>query len=237
MMTLQVEQTCGERSRTTARPTRVLKMTIEFFHDVLCAWCYAFSPRVHRLAEEYPSLRIEHHCFALAPTPERIALMFGSKEHGKQEILNHWRAANENDDEHRMNPELMAIRPFDYPYSMPGLRACKAAEFQGGHEAHWPMFDRVQRAHLTECLNIAEFNTLKECARDVGLDVARWEEDYHRNTVAGAVRNDLARAEYYGITGVPTLVADGKFVLTGAQRYEILEHWIRQAFKETKEMR
>lgn len=36
------------------------------------------------------------------------------------------------------------------------------------------MFDRVQRAHLTECLNIADLEVLRQCAADIGLDVARW---------------------------------------------------------------
>lgn len=192
---------------------------------------------MRRLAAEHPDLQIVHRCFALAPTPERIAQMFGSKERGKREILDHWRAANANDDEHRMNPELMATRPFNYPYSMPGLKACKAAEMQGGpdfvevspvggHEAHWAMFDRIQRAHLTECLNIAEFGVLRSCARDVGLDLARWEADYSSSAVENAVHADLERADAYGITGVPSLVADGKHLFVGAQPYTRLVAWI-----------
>ena len=47
------------------------KIQIEFFHDVLCAWCYAISPRVRRIAKEYPA-EIIHRCFALAPAPESI---------------------------------------------------------------------------------------------------------------------------------------------------------------------
>jgi putative protein-disulfide isomerase len=206
-------------------------MTIEFFHDVLCAWCYALSPRVRRLAAEYPDLQIVHRCFALAPTPERISQMFGSKERGKREILDHWRAANANDDEHRMRPDVMASRAFDYPYSMPGLKACKAAELQGGQEAHWAIFDRIQRAHLTECLNIADFSVLKSCAQDVGLNVARWEEDYRNPAVEEAVQADLHLAEAYGITGVPSLVADGRFLLVGAQKYETLTAWIESTMK------
>jgi predicted DsbA family dithiol-disulfide isomerase len=62
------------------------KMQIEFFHDVLCAWCYAISPRVRRIAKEYP-VEIIHRCFALAPTPESIVEIFNSKEIGKLEIL------------------------------------------------------------------------------------------------------------------------------------------------------
>jgi len=162
----------------------------------------------------------------LAPTPEAIVEIFGSKERGKREILNHWRAANLNDDEHRINADLMAQRPFDYPYSMPGLLACKAAEMQGGPAAHWDMFDRVQRAHLTECLNIADFEVLRQCAVDVGLDVGRWERDYGSAAVREAVERDLARARLLGITGVPTLVAEGRFGLVGAQTYQRLTEWV-----------
>jgi len=201
-------------------------LTIEFFHDVLCAWCYAFSPRVRRLVRERPEITVVHRCFALAPTPEAIVEIFGSKERGKREILNHWRAANLNDDEHRINADLMAQRPFDYPYSMPGLLACKAAEMQGGPAAHWDMFDRVQRAHLTECLNIADFEVLRQCAVDVGLDVGRWERDYGSAAVREAVERDLARARLLGITGVPTLVAEGRFGLVGAQTYQRLTEWV-----------
>lgn len=168
---------------------------------------------------------MEHRCFALAPTPEAIVAIFGSRAEGKREILQHWRAANANDDDHRINADLMAARPFDYPYSMPGLRACKAAERQGGQEAHWAMFDRVQRAHLTECVNIADPEVLRACAADVGLDVARWEQDFESPEVAEEVERDLARARVYGITGVPTLVAEGRYVLVGAQPYDRLQEW------------
>ncbi|MDR7428225.1 MAG: DsbA family protein [Armatimonadota bacterium] len=205
---------------------------LEFFHDVLCAWCYALSPRVPQLVSEYPEVRVVHRAFALAPSPEAIVVMFGSKEAGKREILSHWRAANRNDDEHRIRADLMATRPFDYPYSMPGLLACKAAERQGGQEAHGAMFDRVQRAHLTECLNIADFEVLRQCAHDVGLNVARWERDYHAPDTRDQVEQDLVRARLYGITGVPTLVADHTYGLTGAQSYERLKAWLEAVLQQ-----
>ena len=59
---------------------------VEFFHDVLCGWCYALSPRVRRLVEEHPDVVVEHRCFALAPTPDAIVAIFGSKEAGKAEM-------------------------------------------------------------------------------------------------------------------------------------------------------
>jgi predicted DsbA family dithiol-disulfide isomerase len=40
------------------------------------------------------------------------------------------------------------------------------------------------------------------------------------------VERDLARARIYGITGVPTLVAEGRHTLVGAQPYDRLALWL-----------
>jgi len=183
---------------------------------------------VRRLVEQHPEVQVTHRAFALAPTPEAIVHIFGSKEAAKREILSHWRAANAADDEQRIDADLMAARPFAYPHSMPGLLACRAAELQGGREAHWSMLDRVQRAHLTECLNIADPAVLARCARDIGLDVPRWQRDYGSDEARQAVERDLARARLYGVTAVPTLVAEARYALVGARRYETLERWLEE---------
>jgi hypothetical protein len=69
--------------------------------------------------------------------------MFGSGVNGKNEIMGHWAAAASHPDGESINVSLMRSREFPYPYSMPGLLACKAAQFQGGMPAHWDMFDRI----------------------------------------------------------------------------------------------
>jgi predicted DsbA family dithiol-disulfide isomerase len=203
------------------------KIQIEFFHDVLCAWCYAVSPRVRRLAKEYP-VEVVHRCFALAPTPEAIVEIFGSKEEGKREILDHWRMANLNDDEHRINADLMEKRDFDYPHSIPGLLACKAAEIVGGQNVHWDVFDRIQKAHLTECRNIADFEVLISCVKDVGLDVEAWHKAYIDRKTFDMMLSDFERAYGYGVTGVPTLVANSRYGLVGAQKYETIKKWLEK---------
>lgn len=197
-------------------------MKIEFFHDVLCAWCYAFSPRLRRLVNEFPDIEIIHRCFALAPAPESIAQIFGSKEKGKQEILNHWRAANENEDEHRICADDMACKNFDYPYSMPGLIACKAAEFQGGQKIHWDMFDRIQKAHLTETQNIADKQGLINCASELSLDIEIFKKDFESDKTLRAVEEDILRARLAGVYAVPTIIINDEKIISGAQKYDVL---------------
>jgi predicted DsbA family dithiol-disulfide isomerase len=140
--------------------------------------------------------------------------------------------ANANDDEHRIRADLMEQRDFDYPYSMPGLLACKVAELQGGQSAHWDMFDRVQRAHLVECVNIADGEVLRMCARDVGLDVERWERDYRSERTHQMVEEDVSRARHYGVDGVPTLVIEGRYRIVGAQKYDRLAAFLEHVRNE-----
>lgn len=206
-------------------------MEIEFFHDVLCAWCYALSPRLRRLTEEFSDIKVIHRSFPLAPEPNDIAQMFGSKEKGKRDILQHWKAANMNDDEHRINAELMEQREFDYPYSTPALLACKAAELQGGQAMHWDYFDKAQEAHLSLCRNIADFDVLTDIARELGLDVEKFSADLRGEQVKYLLRLDIDRALELGVDATPTLVANGN-VLTGAVPYDNLKRWYLKVRQE-----
>lgn len=203
-------------------------MQVEFFHDVLCAWCFALSPRMRRLVAEFPEIEVIHRSFALASDADRLVEMFGSKEAAKREILNHWRNANENDDEHRIHTEDMALRTFDYPYSMPGLLACKSAELQGGQLAHWNMFDRIQKAHLVETQNIADFNVLLQCADEVGLDTERFKNDFESDATLDAIYQDSYRARELGVNAVPSLLINGRKLLSGAHKYETLKELIQR---------
>lgn len=205
-----------------------MKLEIEFFHDPLCPWCYTHSPRIHRLSEEYPEVHIVHRCFAMAPNPNWVANIFGSNEEGKKVVIEHWRAANFHDQEQRINPLLMQTRTFDYPYSTPGLLACKAAELQGGQEAHWRMFDKLQERHLTKCLNINDNTVLLECARESGLYILQWEEDYCSPRTLELVEKDIQRAIELRVFSTPTLVANGRHALPGISEYDYLRLWVEQ---------
>ena len=202
------------------------KMTIDFYHDVLCVWCFLTSARLRRISLDFPQIDIVHHAFALAPNSNSISQMFGDAVNGKKEILGHWSAAAANPDGEKINVSLMRQREFPYPYSMPGLLACKAAQFQGGMVAHWNMFDRVQRAHAVEANNITETEILKGCAIDIGLDPTRWEFDFKSPAVRQAVEADIREARQVGVNAVPTLIFNQHWLLPGAVSEKVLRQVI-----------
>lgn len=198
-------------------------LTIEFFHDVICSFCYPMSYRMRLLQKEIPGLTIVHRSFALAMEPEDLAAMFGSREAAKKEILHHWATANQNDDLHRFNIEGMQRQSFPFPTSKKPLLACKAAGLAGGQEEYWAVFDALQRALFTENLDIGNPGVLAETVRQTPVNFARWQALFAAPETLLAVEEDLALAQSYGITSVPSLVVNGNYRISGAQPLPTLQ--------------
>jgi predicted DsbA family dithiol-disulfide isomerase len=73
---------------------------IDFFHDVVCGWCYVMSPRLRQVAREL-GLRVRHRSFVLQASRAEMVAAFGSMERAKQVILEHWQACAQHDDQRR----------------------------------------------------------------------------------------------------------------------------------------
>lgn len=188
------------------------------------------SPRLERLVQELQTQGVEvavhHHTFALAPGPEDLVRMFGSLDAAKREILEHWRHAAQHDEAGRIRPDLMAQRPFPYPHSTPALLACAAASVLAGEVGHGRYFSRAQRAHLTECHNIADRTVLLALAEECGFDRGAFAAAMDGPEATRVLSADQELARRLGIHAVPTLVVDGRWRVTGAVPYDRL----REAF-------
>lgn len=146
------------------------KVTIEFFHDVICSFCFPMSYRMRKLAGMMPEVEVVHRSFALVKEEYDFDRMFGSRAAAKNEILSHWEHANQNDDLHRFNIQGMRQTNFPFPTSMKGLIACKAAFFVGGDAAYWDVFDALQNALFVQNRNIGEQNVIDDVIRETDID-------------------------------------------------------------------
>ena len=76
------------------------KITIEFFHDVICSFCFPMSYRMRQLQKMMPEVEIMHRSYALVKSEHDFDRMFGSKKAAKDETLSHWENTNQNEDLH-----------------------------------------------------------------------------------------------------------------------------------------
>ena len=192
------------------------KLKIDFFHDVICGWCYVISPRLRQLAKEL-DLDVHHHAFALSASKSEMMNKFGgSMAQAKRIILGHWEQCALADDQNRVNVEGMRRQTFEYPTSMPGLLACKAAQKQGGPQEYWDYFDAVTHAHMSENRNIADLDVLAELAVEVGLDKQRFLQDYATPDRLQEIKRDRKLARKFDIQSTPSLVVNEQWVIPGA---------------------
>lgn len=192
-------------------------VTIEFFHDVICSFCFPMSYRMRQLQKMMPEAQIVHRSYALVKSERDFDEMFGSRTAAKAEILGHWEHANQNDDLHRFNISGMRQTDFPFPSSMKVLTACKAAFFTAGDFGYWEVFDALQNALFIQNLNIEELDIIHDCIKQSGIDFAKWEQYFDSDDTKEAVEKDFLLARQYGVTGVPCLIINGKYQISGAQ--------------------
>lgn len=178
-------------------------LTVDFFHDVVCCWCFNISSRMRVLAAEF-DLDIRHHTFVLQASRAEMASRWGTPEQARETILGHWDVCRKVSD----RPELVDIdamraAPFDYPHGLTAAIGCKAAEHIGGQAAHWDMFDQLQRAHLTDARNIADPKVVRDVARETGLPPKYFAKVFDDPVTVQAVERDRQRAGRYRSSQFP----------------------------------
>lgn len=207
-------------------------MKIEFFHDVICSFCFPMSNRMRQIVKKYPRINVTHRSFALGWEREQFIQMFGSHEAVKPEVLNHWEQANKNDDLNRFNIEGMKEQDFLFPTSKNGLKAAKAAGILRGQDAYWEVFDAIQQTLFVDNRDISEVEVLADVVNQTSIDLDAWKTQFNKPETEQAVLEDLNLVQSYGIQGAPALVIEGKYLISGAQPQEVIEETIEKIAKE-----
>jgi len=92
----------------------------------------------------------------------------------------------------------------------------------------WAIHDALYKAYFVEARNIGDPEILVEIARSVGLPAEEARAVLTERRFKDAVDADWAKSHSYGVTGVPTFVAD-RYGVVGAQPYEVLEQLLEKA--------
>lgn len=181
------------------------RLTLDFFHDVVCGWCFNLSPRLRVLAQAF-DLDVRHRTYVLQDDQARMVAVFGSTVAAKATILGHWAAcAAASDTPERFAIERMRAAPFDYPHGLPAALACQVAQRLGGHAGHWRLFDALQSAHLSQARNVADVAVLTDVAAEAGFDADAFRRGLADPGMRRAVEHDRALARRLQVRAVPTV--------------------------------
>lgn len=113
--------------------------------------------------------------------------------------------------------------------SRPALIADKYAEAQGKGEA---FHKAVMHAYWQEARPIDDTKVLKEIAQDVGLATEDFEAALAHSAFDAEVSADVELARAYGLSAVPALVFADKYLVSGAQPYDVLRQVVEKVLQE-----
>ena len=116
--------------------------------------------------------------------------------------------------------------------SRAALIGAKVAEAQGkGLEYHDAMF----RAYWQRANNIGDVEVLAEIAHSIGLEREAFVAALGDDRYVAQVDDDIEQAYAYGLTGVPALIFGQRYLVSGAQPYEVLRQVVEKVETERKE--
>ncbi len=113
--------------------------------------------------------------------------------------------------------------------SRSALIGAKVAEAQGKGAAY---HDAVFRAYWQRANNIGDVDVLAEIAHSIGLEREAFLAALNDETYEAQVEADIEQAYQYGLTGVPALIFNNRYLVSGAQPYEVLRQVVEKVQAE-----
>ncbi len=113
---------------------------------------------------------------------------------------------------------LLNVGPFGIN-SRPALIGAKFAEHHGVGETY---HDAVFRAYWLHAQDISDFEVLKSVATAVSLNPNEFLAALEDPHYLSQMQADVEQAFQYGLSGVPALVYNNRYLVSGAQPYTVL---------------
>lgn len=113
--------------------------------------------------------------------------------------------------------------------SRPALIVEKFADTQGKGEA---FHKAVMHAYWQEAKIVEDRQVLEEVATDVGLHFDNFAAILENPEFDAAVSADVELAQEYGLTGVPAVVFADKYLIMGAQPYDVFRQAAEKVLTE-----
>lgn len=219
-----------------AAPKKTLK--IDFVSDVVCPWCVVglggLETALDRLKAEGIAADIAFQPFELnpqmAPEGENIVEHIGRKYGASPEQSAANRAmirerAGEVGFDMRMTDDSRIWNTFD------AHRLLHWAH-ETAPEKQKALKQALFTAHFTDNRNLTDARVLTEAAQAAGLDRAEAGEVLASGRYAQAVRQAEETWRARGISSVPAVVVQGKYLISGGQPAQAFEQALRQIASE-----
>ena len=213
-----------------------MTIRLDVWTDIACPFCFIGSTQLTKAIDAFEhgtEVEVVDHAFQLDPnspththesSAEMLARKFNVPVEQAQQMLDGTaaRAAAEglNFDMERNVP----VNTFD---------AHRLIQFAATHGKRHQTLLRLYAAYFTNGESVADHATLKSIAAEVGLPADEVSSMLETDAFAAEVHADIQQAAAYGINGVPFVVINNKYGISGAQGSEAFADALNTVWAET----
>ena len=214
-------------------PQTAPALQIDIVSDVMCPWCIVGYRQLEQaLAQTGVGAFIRWHPFELNPqmppegqnTAEHIMEKYGASAEQSAQNRAHLVQIGEGlGIDFNFTPDSRMVNSF---------AAHQLLHWAQEHNLQHPLKLALFEAHFKQGRDVSDQGVLADVAEEVGLDRAQAVEVLESGSHADAVRELEGTWTGQGITGVPAMVFEGKYLVTGAQGAENYGQVIQQIMAE-----
>ena len=215
-------------------------MRIEVWSDIVCPWCYIGKRRLEQAITELPyarQLEVVFRSFELDPTAPKDAT-----EPVVATLARKYRTSTAQAVEMMSRvTEVAASEGLEYHLdrtlrgnTVDAHRLLHLALAEHGPLAQSELKEALLAAYFTRTENVSDHTVLRKVATDVGLEPQRVDAVLESDEYADEVRADVEQARAFGATGVPFVVVDRRYGVSGAQASEVFRDVIDKAWTESR---
>lgn len=210
-------------------------MKIEIWSDVICPWCGLGQHRLDMALADFPGkegVEVVHRSFQLDPSykgdPRPVREMLAQKYRMPEPQMKatfgriEGMAASEG-----LTPYFVGDNVVGNTRLAHELLAMAADK--GLEDAGWK---RLYRAYFGEKRPIFDLDSLASLGADIGLDPAEVRAALTDGRYRAKVESDGSEARNLGVTGVPFVVIDRKYAVSGAQPLETFREALARASQD-----
>lgn len=228
--TTPFEKPLALKNQNKEVPMPSKSIRIVYFTDPICSSCWGIEPQLRKLKMEYGHVfNIEYRMGGLLPD-----WSYNSGGISKpSDVATHWDEASHYYSM-PIDGDVWLEDPLDSSY--PSSIAFKAAELQGEDLAQ-VYLRTIREMVFLKKINIAKEKVLIQAAKEVGLDIKKFEEDMKGQGKIN-FEKDLEFARNLGVRGFPTVIfyndKNDREVIYGYRSYDIFEGAIKKLYPAAK---
>lgn len=205
-------------------------LKIDFVSDIVCPWCAiglaGLNTALERIGPATP-IELTIHPFELNPDMPAA---------GQDQLEHITEKYNISADQARANREQIRARAAAVGFTMNRDDASRVYNTFDGHRlltwakeknVQMPLKQLLLKAYFTDGKNIADRDVLVELAQQVGLDGTEASEILASDRFAQEVKAEEALWSQRGISSVPAVVVNDRYLISGGQPPEVFEEQLR----------